>query len=90
VFWNAEDGNNNDYIPLVSSLVQIAMDAHCRSIEGFQELIEREWVAFGHRFADRCGLTAARDNERVRYIKKICVASILRQSLSIKGSLQKR
>lgn len=65
LFWTVEDGNNNDYIPLVSSLVQIAMDPHCRSIEGFQALVEREWVTFGHRFADRCGLTAARENEQV-------------------------
>ena len=42
-----------DRTPQVVSLAMIAMDPFYRSIEGFAILIEKEWVAMGHRFATR-------------------------------------
>jgi hypothetical protein len=38
----------------VVSLSMILLDAHYRTIEGFCELVVREWLQMGHRFADRC------------------------------------
>ncbi|SCU84426.1 LADA_0D01618g1_1 [Lachancea dasiensis] len=39
----------------VSSLIQICLDPHFRTFEGFMILIEKDWLSFGHRFAERTG-----------------------------------
>ncbi|CAB3402048.1 unnamed protein product [Caenorhabditis bovis] len=37
----------------IVSLAKIMLDDYYRTIEGFEELIRREWLAFGHKFYDR-------------------------------------
>jgi myotubularin-related protein 6/7/8 len=39
----------------LSSLAQICLDPFYRTIKGFQILIEKDYLSFGHRFMDRCG-----------------------------------
>ena len=39
----------------LSSLSQIIMDGYYRTICGFAILIEKDWLSFGHKFADRTG-----------------------------------
>ncbi|ODV88779.1 hypothetical protein CANCADRAFT_32262 [Tortispora caseinolytica NRRL Y-17796] len=39
----------------VSSIAQILLDPYFRTLDGFMVLIEKEYVAFGHRFLERCG-----------------------------------
>ncbi|KAK6960629.1 myotubularin-related protein 9 [Biomphalaria glabrata] len=43
---------------LVSSLSQIILDHDCRTVTGFEALIEREWLQAGHPFRTRCNKSA--------------------------------
>ncbi|KAJ3298561.1 hypothetical protein HDU79_009326 [Rhizoclosmatium sp. JEL0117] len=38
------------------SLSEICLDPYYRTMAGFQTLVEKEWMAFGHKFRDRLGL----------------------------------
>jgi len=44
----------------VLSLAEIMLDPHYRTIDGFKQLIEKEWLSFGHRFTHRgCQIASA-------------------------------
>ncbi|KAH3758927.1 Myotubularin-like phosphatase domain [Pelomyxa schiedti] len=45
----------SDRTALVASLAQILVDPYYRTIQGFEVLIEKDWVSFGHRFQERTG-----------------------------------
>ncbi|CAG9565884.1 unnamed protein product [Danaus chrysippus] len=51
-----QEGDGVDYSAVVSSLTQLLVDESCRSLSGFQSLIQKEWLALGHPFCDRFGL----------------------------------
>lgn len=38
----------------VCSLAGLMLDPYYRTITGYQALIEKDWLAFGHKFNDRC------------------------------------
>ncbi|EJU05543.1 hypothetical protein DACRYDRAFT_74785 [Dacryopinax primogenitus] len=39
----------------LASIAELCLDPFYRTFRGFQILVEKDWLAFGHRFADRCG-----------------------------------
>lgn len=55
-----------DRTPQIVALSQILLDPYYRTMEGFQILCEREWLDFGHKFADRCGQTVGGEDPNER------------------------
>jgi len=53
------------------------MDAHSRTRYGFQSLVEREWIALGHRFRERCCITYSKDAEQASVSLHFIVLSVL-------------
>lgn len=47
-------GEGMDSTLQVCSLAQIILDPDCRTVQGFQALLEREWIQAGHPFSLRC------------------------------------
>ncbi|KAI1904342.1 hypothetical protein AGOR_G00004670 [Albula goreensis] len=58
-----QEDEDRDLNCVVSSLVQLMLDPHFRSLSGFQSLVQKEWVMAGHRFLDRCNHLKKNDKE---------------------------
>uniref|UniRef100_A0A6I8SG92 Myotubularin-related protein 9 n=1 Tax=Xenopus tropicalis TaxID=8364 RepID=A0A6I8SG92_XENTR len=68
----------------VTSLAQIILDPRCRTIRGFESLVEREWLQGGHPFQQRCAQSAYSNSkqkwEAPTFLLFLdCVWQILRQ-----------
>lgn len=49
---------------MISSLAQLIMDPHFRTINGFQSLVQKEWVTLGHAFTKRFGRISEYENQQ--------------------------
>lgn len=68
----------------VTSLAQIILEPKCRSIRGFEALVEKEWLQAGHPFQHRCAQSAYANSkqrwEAPTFLLFLdCVWQILRQ-----------
>ncbi|KAH8393034.1 hypothetical protein KR200_006045 [Drosophila serrata] len=50
-----QESNGRDLCCAISSLTQLLLDPHFRTIDGFQSLVQKEWVALEHPFQRRLG-----------------------------------
>ena len=73
----------------LSSLSQLCLDPYYRTVRGFQVLVEKDWLAFGHRFLDRCGHLSS-EKFFVTPVDKGAGASDARQALAFLTSVQNR
>lgn len=76
-----QENDGRDMSCLVSSVVQVLLDPFCRTITGFQVLIQKEWVALGHPFSDRMGHIHSKQIDRspVFLLFLDCIWQILQQ-----------
>ncbi|XP_022823484.1 myotubularin-related protein 6 [Spodoptera litura] len=65
----------------VCSLAALCLDPHYRTINGYQALIEKDWLSFGHKFTARCGHIACDGRERSPVFTQLldCTWQLLRQ-----------
>ncbi|KAH9408592.1 Myotubularin- protein 6 [Tyrophagus putrescentiae] len=45
------------------SIASLILDPYYRTIDGFQAMIEKDWLCFGHKFSDRCGHISGENKE---------------------------
>lgn len=77
-----QESNARDLCCIISSLTQIILDPYFRTIDGFQSLIQKEWVALEHPFLDRLGHVFCPDTEKESPLLLLfldCVWQLLQQ-----------
>ncbi|XP_050987509.1 myotubularin-related protein 11 isoform X1 [Labeo rohita] len=58
-----QEPEDRDMNCVVCSLVQVMCDPHCRTVAGFQGLVQKEWITAGHKFLSRINYHRESDKE---------------------------
>lgn len=62
------------------SLSQLCLDPYYRTFHGFQVLIEKDWISFGHKFGERLGVFEKSDQNSPVFLQFLdCVHYLLEQ-----------
>lgn len=73
----------------LSSLSQLCLDPFYRTVRGFQILVEKDWLGFGHRFLDRCGHLSS-EKFFVTPVENASGSTDTKQALAFLSSVQNR
>ncbi|XP_003246575.1 myotubularin-related protein 10-B [Acyrthosiphon pisum] len=76
-----QERDGRDLCCVISSLAQLMIDSHFRSIVGLQTLIQKEWVVMGHQFCTRLGHVNSTDSVKSPLLLLFldCVWQLLQQ-----------
>ncbi|KAG6404568.1 hypothetical protein SASPL_136818 [Salvia splendens] len=70
------------------SLASLLLDPYYRTFKGFQALVEKDWLAFGHPFSDRLGLPTVSGSESIPEFTRQASTGSLTSSPSRQSSTQ--
>ncbi|KAL1542334.1 Carrier protein, mitochondrial, variant 2 [Salvia divinorum] len=70
------------------SLASLLLDPYYRTFKGFQALVEKDWLAFGHPFSDRLGLPTVSGSESIPEFTRQASTGSLTSSPSRQSSPQ--
>jgi len=59
-----QENESRDLSAVISSLSQLMMDPYFRTINGFQSLVQKEWITLGHPFTKRFGRITEFEDKR--------------------------
>jgi len=71
-----------DRTPQLCALAQLCIDPYYRTLRGFAALVEKEWLAYGHKFSERCAHGAMQPTEEKSQVFPLwldCVWQLSRQ-----------
>lgn len=57
--------DGRDMCCVISCLTLLLVDAHFRTVHGFQSLVQREWVIMGHPFCTRLAHVYSTESNKV-------------------------